>query len=386
MLCKKCEKEMPADATFCCYCGQRLVAPPRKPKSRGNGQGSVYQLPSGKYRAEKVLGYYLEEDGKKKKKTVTKTFAKKKDAVAALPTLGISETASGKASKKAKTTFKELYDLWIKTHEAGRDTLNCYKAAIKYFQPVFHEKATDVEIEDLQECISECPRGKATRRNMKTVAGLVYKYGIPRGYFPEKLNLAEYLVVKGEEGIGGAGLPEHYLEAIRKATGRSLAADYVYCQCYLGFRPSELLALDVSDYDQKQKVFVGGAKTEAGKNRMVTVSPKIQPIIDRIKGGRSEGAFFQAPDGSRLDIKQYRDMFYSLLEELELGNPTYQLHDQKKHTYTPHSCRHTFATLMKRVDGSTKDKLRLIGHSSEEMLHYYEDYNLDDLRKITDKI
>lgn len=343
-------------------------------------------MPNGKYKAVKVLGWYLGEDGKKRRRTVTKVFEKKKDAVAALPTLGLGRTPAGKADRKAKMTFKGLYDLWIPTHEAGRDTLNCYKAAIKFFAPLYHERAADVDIDDLQECIDECPRGKATRKNMRTTVGLMYKYGIPRGYFPEKLNLADYLNVKGEAGIGGAGLPDNYLEAIKNAVGHSLAADYVYCQCYLGFRPSELLALEMKDYDQKEKAFIGGAKTEAGKNRTVTISPKIQPIIDRLASGRSAGAFFCSSDGSQLDIKEYRSMFYDLLNDLGLDNPTYKVHDQQKHTYTPHSCRHTFATLMKRVNGSTKDKLQLIGHSSEEMLHYYEDVSLEDLRKITDEI
>lgn len=57
-----------------------------------------------------------------------------------------------------------------------------------------------------------------------------------------------------------------------------------------------------------------------------------------------------------------------------------------RHRYTPHSCRHTFATLLKRVPGADKDKLSLIGHASDEQLRYYQDVNLDDLRQITDKI
>ena len=57
-----------------------------------------------------------------------------------------------------------------------------------------------------------------------------------------------------------------------------------------------------------------------------------------------------------------------------------------RHKYTPHTCRHTFATLMKRVEGADKDKQELIGHASAEMLRYYQDAPLDDLRKITDAI
>lgn len=58
----------------------------------------------------------------------------------------------------------------------------------------------------------------------------------------------------------------------------------------------------------------------------------------------------------------------------------------KRRRYTPHSCRHTFATLMKNVTASDKDKLALIGHTSTEMLRHYQDVNLEDLRKITDAI
>ena len=95
---------------------------------------------------------------------------------------------------------------------------------------------------------------------------------------------------------------------------------------------------------------------------------------------------FCAADGKTLDLKAYRQMFYDLLDALELPNPTFNVNGHQKHTYTPHSCRHTFATLMKRVAGSDKDKLSLIGHASEEQLRYYQDVDLDDLRQITDKI
>lgn len=57
------------------------------------------------------------------------------------------------------------------------------------------------------------------------------------------------------------------------------------------------------------------------------------------------------------------------------------------HPYTSFlPVEHAFVTLMKRVDGSGKDKLELIGHAHEEQLRYYQDVALDDLRKITDAI
>ena len=57
-----------------------------------------------------------------------------------------------------------------------------------------------------------------------------------------------------------------------------------------------------------------------------------------------------------------------------------------RHRYTPHSCRHTFATLLKRVEAPDKDKLELMGHTSTAMLRHYQDVNLADLRRITDAL
>lgn len=384
MICRKCKSDVP-DGPYCSQCGAKQAQAARNPKSRGNGQGSVYRLPNGKYKALRVQ-MYLDEEGKVKRHTVSRTFARKKDAVEALPLLDPSRRAAVREDKKRRTTWKQLYDLWLPTHRAGRDTIGNYKAAIKYFAPLYHERCADIDVDDLQDCIDDCPRGKSTRRNMRTTAGLIYKYGIPRGYFPAKLNLAEYLTVTGEEGAGGVGLPPEYMAKLWDSSGKVPGVDYVLAQCYLGFRPSEFLALDVSDYDRARRCFVGGAKTSAGKDRTVTISPKIQPIIDRQIGERTSGQVFRSADGSELNLKAYRQLFYGVLDALGLANPTFDVNGQRKHTYTPHSCRHTFATLLKRVTGADKDKLELIGHASDEQLRYYQDVDLEDLRKITDQI
>ena len=80
-------------------------------------------------------------------------------------------------------------------------------------------------------------------------------------------------------------------------------------------------------------------------------------------------------------------VFYPTLESIGIENPMVEIAGGKKrHKYTPHTCRHTFATLLKRINGSDKDKQELIGHASPEMLRYYQDVELDDLRRITDAL
>lgn len=116
----------------------------------------------------------------------------------------------------------------------------------------------------------------------------------------------------------------------------------------------------------------------------MTVSPKIQPIIDRLTRDKISGPVFCDGHGARMDIKAYRSMFYETLKKCGIDNPVTEVSGEKRRKYTPHSCRHTFATMMKRVAGSDKDKLALIGHTSTEMLRHYQDVAFDDLRKITD--
>lgn len=375
--CRKCRADLPPRAKFCPTCGAKQDAT-QNAKNRGNGHGSVYQLPNKKWIAIKTIGYTVDDAGKMHRQTCSKSgFRTKKEALEALPTLT-------PAPKKRAVTFGELYEKWLPTHRAGKSTIDCYKAAYKYFAPVQPMAFAEITIDDLQECVDDCPHGKRTRENMKALCGLLYKYAIPRHL--STLNLGQYLIVGGGDTATRNALPDEAVAALEANAGTVPGADYVLCQCYLGFRPSELLALDARDYNRKERAFTGGAKTDAGRDRVVTVSPKIQPIIDRLTRDKIAGAVFCGKDGRQMSISAYRAMFYAALDGCGIDNPVEEQNGVKRRRYTPHSCRHTFATMMKRVSGSDKDKLELMGHTSTEMLRHYQDVSLEDLRRVTDAI
>lgn len=377
MKCRKCKAELPEGSKYCNMCGAK-VAVERKPKSRGNGTGTVYKR-GANWTAVIVTGFELDSDNKMHRKTRSKGgFKTKREALEYIPTLKLQPERKPKSK-----TFAQLYEAWLPTHRAGKDTINCYKAAYKYFEPVHHLNIDDIDIDDLQECVDECPKGRRTKENMKALCGLMYKYAIPRHL--ASLELGHYLIVSGESG-SKAALPDDALEKMRAHTGDVFGASYVLCQCYLGYRPSEFVALNASMYNSVENAFVHGAKTAAGINRTVTVSPKIQPYINTLLTNRSSGAIFTDPDGKAYTTSRYRELFYAVLDACGIDNPIIERDGKNFYTYTPHSCRHTFATLMKRVNGADKDKLELIGHTSTEMLRHYQDVNFSDLRKITDAL
>ncbi len=342
-----------------------------RPKNRGNGQGSVYKEGKG-WTAAKTICY---EDGSRY--TVKKRgFPTKKAGIDYLPFL-----SGNPKTINTNSTFKQLAKLMIENHEkndVSKSTIDCYKAALKYFAPIEHFKFKEIGIEDLQECLDDCPKGKRTKQNMKVACGLVYKYAIPRGYTEEKVNLGEYLRINAEDGEEKPPFTLKEVEIFRKNCDVVPYAKYIYAMCYLGFRPSEFLSLTVDNYDPEEKAFVGGAKTEAGKNRTVTISPKIQPIIDELIASTKDGYIFHK-DGHKMGLKTFREKcFYPALDQMGIPN--------RNPKRTPHSCRHTFANLMKNIKAANIDKMKLIGHSSEEMLRYYQSVSYDDLRYITDRI
>jgi integrase len=136
-----------------------------------------------------------------------------------------------------------------------------------------------------------------------------------------------------------------------------------------------------SDYDANARCLKGGIKTEAGMDRIVTISPKVQKYIDTQMEGTSD-YMFPNNEGKKFSLHVYRDCFYEALAEMGIQ----PLQESGFHRLTPHSCRHTFATLMKRVSAPDKDKLELIGHAYPKMLMYYQDVSVEDLRKITDLV
>ena len=399
MICRdpKCAAELPEGANFCPRCGKKAQLSPRKTKSRGNGLGSVYKLPNGKYCAEKTLGYVadpLPPDAPpgtkphKRRIKVTRQFDRKKDAMEALPGLGFADRrpreGTATARKGKRVTLQELYEQWFPTHGKSRSTMNCYKSGFRLFEELWAVPMEDLDIDDLQACLDDSDAGRRTQENARAALGLVYKYGIPRNAIPHDRNLASFLRLSASGSASRkTGFTVDELEKIRKAADAGdPEAMRVLCHCYLGFRPTALLQLQVRDYDPERRAFVGGIKTPAGKGRTVPVSPKIQPWITQLAAGDPDRFVF-GKDGAQESLADYRASFYELLQRVGIDNPT---DEQGRHRVTPHSCRHTFATMMKRVPGADADKLALIGHTSTEQLRDYQDVPIDDLRRIIDAL
>lgn len=365
MVCKKCRKELADEWKACPYCGAKIASQKKPSVHHGNGQGGAYKRGS-LWTARVTVGWLYDKPIRKTKSG----FSTKAEALAYCAKL--LETPN---RPKHDETFQQVYLRWLESYErrVAESTLACYKAAWNWFAPVQHLKLVDLTVAELQGCVDACPRGRSTLDDMRTVCSLVFKYAIDNK-FPILHNPGSSLYTGEKKKGTRRAFTWAELEKIRSAVGVYPYADYVYCMCYLGYRPNEMLSLRKSQYDAEHKCFIAGIKSEAGIDRIMTISPKIMPLIAArlLQGGE---LIFPGPDGKQMNDETFRtECFYPLMDNLGIEGAV------------PYSCRHTFANLLKRVQGSDTDKAALIGHSDASMTKYYQSADYESLKAITDCI
>lgn len=378
--CVKCRKDIQDDFVYCPWCGKKQAVTPRKSSKRPNGMGTA--RPRGKtWTAISPPKPFL-VDGKIVMRPITKGgFRTKTEALLAAPHL--TERA-----RKVRTdiTFVQLYDEWLERHKGrvSKGTLGCYTSAYKHYSAIYTATFTDLVTADWQGCVDDCTAGKRTRQNMKTLGTLLYGYAQEQDITHK--DFATHIYIGNLDQTSRSAFERSEVDLLLKAalSGNTIAA-YIVCGCYTGFRPTALLNLRKSDYNAKERTLKGGIKTAAGRDRIVPVSPKIQPLIDKLL--KSDGEWiFPNPKGGQLNADDFRtDYFYPCLSDLGIQ----PIPDKDKGItakYTPYSWRHTFFTMLARVPGETKIKAELGGHTSYEMSQHYQHPDLADKRAIINSL
>jgi integrase len=369
MLCKRCKQEIPEESKYCNLCGAKQIRE-RSAKKRGSGQGTVYKDRNGKWIAEYTIGWE-EKNGKLSRvKRKKRGFSTKADALAYMPNL-----KQELPQQDMNIKFKDLYAKWLDGHteKVTKSTINCYKSAYKYFSMLYYVEISKIKTEHMQKCIDECPHGTRTKENMKALGTSLWRYAMQLDIVDR--NYAEYLYIKKEEHTEKIAFSKEQIATMWENVDRVPNLKYVLTLCYTGMRLSEMLVAKTENYNPTEGYFITGVKTEAGKNRIITISPKIRHFFEGFGTGKHLFTEFS-------DKKFRSELYYPSLQAIGLD----RLDSNGDHIYTPHCCRHTFATLMKDVDAPATDKQKLIGHSKFEMTAHYTHTDIDSLKKITDNL
>lgn len=369
MICIKCKKEIQEESKFCNYCGAKQIRE-KSSKKYGNGHGTVYKDKNGKWIAEVTIGWD-DEDGKLvRRKRKKRGFATKNEAIAYLP-----ELKQSIPQQKADIKFKEFYEKWMEQHEkkVSKATINCYKSAFKYFSDVYYAEMVKLRTDHLQKCIDLCPHGTRTKENMKALGTSMWRYAMQLDLVEK--NYAEFIYIRKEDTAERLAFSCDQLRIMWENAETVPGVKYILLLCYTGMRLGEMLGALTENYHPEKGYFIAGIKTAAGKNRVITISPKLMPFFDDF--GKGKHLFYSMGEN-----KFRNDVFYPALQALGMD----MVDSDNCHLYTPHTCRHTFASLMKNVEAPSTDKQKLIGHAKFEMTAHYTHTDIESLRKITDNL
>ena len=368
MTCTKCKKEIPAESIYCLNCGKKqLVTPKPKVQKRPNGMGSVVKLSGTRAKPYAILLSSKKPDGTKCRISggTFETSTQAKKALAELIAQGVPDLYN--------VTLEQAREKWKATHfenltESGKTG---YNAAWNYLLSLKDKKLRELKAEHYQEIINkmqEDGKSQSTCEKVKQQVSQLCRWGIKNDVLDK--NYGEFIGIKPQEKKDKEIFSDAEIKKLRTEYDKtkSIATGSILLLCYTGLRIDEFLTLGKSDY--RDGCFFGGSKTEKGRNRTIPVPDSVKDIADTLAA--TEGNYlYSNATGNKYDVKNWRNrVFYKTLESLGIENKT------------PHSCRHTFASMCVKKGVNPKALQDIIGHEDiSTTMNVYTHTDMDWLKQ-----
>lgn len=162
--------------------------------------------------------------------------------------------------------------------------------------------------------------------NMKILLNAIFNYAIKYDYIEK--NYARYVVFEDKRDTRETKIP-YSKDDIKNlfSNDSNIIAQSILVMIYTGMRPSELLQLKKENIYLDERYMIGGIKTKNGINCMISIHECIAKYIKNIMNSELIGMKYSAY------LYQYN-----------------QFKKTQKFKSTPHSGKHTFATLANEYD------------------------------------
>ena len=365
MDCVRCHREIPDASTYCLYCGKRqnrASAVPRKPSRRARGTGSVYKLSGNRKRPWTAVrgGQYIG------------FYPTKSDALVAL-----ERVAGRELGASYGYTVEQVYDCWRAEHfpaltDKGQEM---YRLAWKRMEPVKARKMRDIRTADYQSIINAMEDGglsASSAQKVKQLAGQLSKWAMREDIITT--NYAQFIRIYEDEPAVREIFSDEDIARLRSSDSKE-AAKMILLLIYTGLRIGELFTLRMENIHLEDEYLVGGSKTKAGKNRAVPILPEARPYLQYFYSAADGELLVSGYQGNRNANNFRKRDFSAVLEELDITGKT------------PHSTRHTFASLAVRAGVKPEALREIIGHANySTTVEIYTHANLPELQEELGKI
>ena len=387
--CPECQLQVSDKAITCPHCGypldtkviKRQQRKPTKRRRLPNGFGTISEIKNQNlrkpFRALVCVGknFYGKPIYKSlKPETYFKTY---NDAYAAL-----LEYHKNPYDLDSDLTVEQLYEKWSEEYFktlSNPSSERTVKSAWNYCSSIYGMRAKDLRARHIKGCMEDetyIVNGKekhpspTTKTKIKSLFNLMLDYAeehelVDKNY-ARTFKLADDIIKDVEEEK-----KDHIdftNEEMQKLWDNIYDVDYVdvlLIQCYSGWRPQELGLLKIKNVDLDNWFITGGMKTDAGKDRIVPVHPKIRSLVKyRYQEAQKLGSEYLINctdtkthrSSLKLTYDKYRHRVDKIIEQLEL-NPDHRAHDG----------RIQFATMAGDAKMNEYAVKRIMGHKIKDI-------------------
>ena len=353
--CIKCKAPLPEGAIFCPTCGKRQEAAPRKHRKRANGTGCITRL-SG----NRTKPWLARRNG-----VCIGTYTTRQEAQKALDRL-----TDVIVTDKFNMTFAQVFDRWYQERQREISESLAYNYQLAFQQcPQLHAmQIRKILRSDYQAAIIALElqgKSKSSCSKLRVLLGQLGRWAMEEGI--TLTNPAEDLTTVARQKSTREVFTDADLDAIRRSTHP--AADIALILISCGCRPGELF--DVPLVNCREDHFIGGSKTDAGRNRVIPIGPEGITAYQKMRtaaiaqGGSRlidgyAGANKTAPNFTKRDWRE-------LMEEIQRPG------------MTPYNCRHTFITNAIRSGVELPVLEAIVGHVDRETTKIYTHLHAQDL-------
>ena len=361
MECVKCKETIEDDSVYCRFCGKKQITE-RKHKKRANNTGSIYKLSGNRknpWQARKN-GIHIG------------TFATRTEAQKALERI-----TDQQINDRYNMTLAEVYERWeaVRSREVSDKMMANYKLAFKQCAQLHDRKIRTILRSDYQQAIIDLEnqgKSKSTCDKLRVLLGQLGRWAMEEGI--TLTNPAQELTTVAKQKSTRNIFTDEEIRRIKASSHP--AADIALIMISCGCRPGELF--NVPLVNCREDHFIGGSKTEAGKNRVIPIGPdgiaaykkiRDQAIADKAK------KLIDGYSGRNKTADNFADREWKEL-----------MADVKIEGVTPYTCRHTFITRAIRSGVDLPTLEAIVGHVDRETTRIYTHLNAQDLVKAVQNV
>lgn len=256
----------------------------------------------------------------------------------------------------SECTLEQIFQLWRTEHYPliGSQGIEGYKTAWNRLSALKDYRFRDLKTMHYQTIITEIVNAGLSRSSAEKVQHLVSqlcKFAIKNDLIDR--NYGMYLTLPKAHKAPRERFSDDEMSVLWDNSAHNHTVQIILILAYTGFRVNELFSLKKENVhlDEDIPFFVGGSKTEAGRDRTIVISKEILGFVKHAYI-TANVYLFENREGKPIDYNNWRKRdYYPTLDALGLPKRTI------------HCLRHTFASMMMKAGADHKSIAQLMGHT-----------------------